>query len=415
MSAIADLEEIHNLTSEIESFVRKADTEQLRNSPEKTPVSSTPIKNQITHTVEIASPPKENGYTRTTTITTTATTNTSSVTKGRPSESPEANESQERSPDRLRDSPENNEEYLLERVSLAQQDNSSNTPSPPPLHKVNSEKELNITEAAVRSRTPPRIFIRAATVDDVEAHPLPDVPSPPKKDTPPESPSTPRSSEVDFILEQREIVRTYHTPTVQTVDRELRITESLENLTDDAPTTPDKGRFQIRFVPLNNMSSEEVGDRSKSANGKVHDDDADVVVVEMEKKVPPPPPPRRRSVSDIIATIEKHQSRLRINQKNNNSVKYNFEPVKYGPTTSARRITDPKEHNNNNNNNDIDVRHIPIMVERFDEFQQDELFKKCVVMRDKSDSTIDWNPVPKPRRSRNLTHEAEMAVAQMKN
>lgn len=307
------------------------------------------------------------------------------------------------------------------------------------MHKVNSEKELNITEEAVvvvesptaKSRAPPRIFIREATVEaaggDVESQPLPAVPT--EKRT--ASPTTPRSSEVDYILEQREVVRSYHTPTVQTVDHELRITESLENLVDDvgdakSTTTPpiDKGRFQIRFVPLNNISAEEMndGDRgTKSANGKVHDDDADVVIVTtVDKRNPPPPPPRRRSVSDIIASIEKCQSRLKINQQSgtNLSNRYNFESVKYGPKKSTVLDSSSKEYNNN----DIDARHIPVTVEQFNisnSQQDDELFKKCVVMREKTissaddGSTIDWNPVPKPRRSRNLTHEVEMA--QLKN
>lgn len=494
--------EIHNLTAEIESFVRHADTDEdkLRESPEKP--SKTVVKrpsperrssiDQITQTTPYVarnsppnrdrsrnSPPKQIVTTKV-----TMTSRSSPESSRPPSEdrNVETNESVPketiiRPPTSTRVSPENNDEYPIDRSSETPERDvrvASRETSPVVLAKVGSEKQLNVSETTVTTTSkfskssPPKIFIREATEDyedSLEEQPLPPAPN--------HAVTTPRSTEVEFILEheQHEIVRTYHTPKPQTID-ELKITESCEDLTADAKqnaTPVDIEKYQIRYVPLRNFTPEpeyrEAADQQRTvktefiSNGVTHNvrqnyrseetdnkptslmtqsdertrqngaqaspqgDNNEVVIV---KKVPPEPPQRRRSVKDIIASINKCQSLLKINQENGATHKPSpqYSSIDQIPqnlyTTNAtnesivRKTNDIQEteynnniaKNNNNNNGNIDVRHIPIMAERFDEFNNDELFKKCVVRRDKSE--MDWNPLPKPRRSRNLTHEAEM-------
>lgn len=498
--------EIHNLTAEIESFVRHADTdeEKLRESPEKSskPVVKPPFPprrsstDQITQTTPYVarnrppiqdisrnSPPKQIVTTKV-----TMTSRSSPESSRPPSEdrnvqtivSTVPKETIIRPPTSTRVSPENNDEYPIDRSSETPERDvrvASRETSPVALVKVSSEKQLNVSETTV-TRTdkfaksnPPKIFIRGATEDyedSLEEQPLPPAPI--------HTVTTPRSSEVEFILEheQHEIVRTYHTPKPQTVD-ELKITESCEDLTTDsknATPTVDLEKYKIRYVPLRNFTPEpeyREAEQQKTvrtefnSNGKIHNSrqsyqsssagksveidkkppnsmiqssDDEVVI---ERKVPPEPPQRRRSVKDIIASINKCQSLLKINQENGTTHKPSpqYSSIDQIPqnvsTTNAsnesvvrninelhetekqiNKIVSEMEYNNNiaksnkinNNGNHIDVRHIPIMAERFDDFNNDELFKKCVVRRDKSE--MDWNPLPKPRRSRNLTHEAEM-------
>lgn len=500
--------EIHNLTAEIESFVRHADTdeEKLRESPEKStgPVAkhSPPARrssiDQITQTtlyVARNSPPTQSRNSPPKQIVTTKVTMTSrsSSESSRPPSEERNNEVQAivsvpnetttvRPPSSTRVSPENNDEYPIDRSSETPERYvlvASRETSPVALAKVCSEKQLNVSDTTVtttskfKKSSPPKIIIREATEDyddSLEEHPLPAAPA--------HAVTTPRSSEVEFILEneQHEIIRTYHTPKPQTID-ELKITESCEDLTADtkhtAPTV-DLEKYKIRYVPLRNFTPEpepHESDQHKTdfnSNGKIHNfrqtyqsssvgksveirtnppselrrhsdavaspssDNNEVVIT---KKVPPEPPQRRRSVKDIIASINKCQSLLKINQENGTKPSPQYSSIDHnihqnGSTTTAyssngsivpnnnehqtNKIVSEMEFNNNNcansnkNNNGhpIDVRHIPIMAERFDEFNNDELFKMCVVRRDKSE--MDWNPLPKPRRSRNLTHEAEM-------
>lgn len=503
-----DMAEIHNLTAEIESFVRHADTDEdkLRESPEKStkPIVKPPSQprrssiDQITQTTSYtarnspptqdksrSSPPKQ--------IVTTKVTMTSRSSPERPP-SEDRNiqtvvsvpkETIIRPPTSTRVSPENNDEYPIDRSSETPERDvrvASRETSPVALTKVSSEKQLNVTETTITApskSSPPKIIIRGATEDyddSLEGQPLPAAPN--------HAVTTPRSSEVEFILEheQHEIVRTYYTPKPQTID-ELKITESCEDLTASKDTAPavDLEKYKIRYVPLRNFTPEpehreseqptvrtefhsngiipnsrqnyqsstvsksaEIAKKSPSpmiqssetirqneALSSPSDDTNEVVI---ERKIPPEPPQRRRSVKDIIASINKCQSLLKINQENGTTHKPSPQyssidqiPQSVSSTTNAsRNISEPqntekqinkisemeynnnvaKSNNNNSNGNHIDVRHIPIMAERFDEFNNDELFKKCVVRRDKSE--MDWNPLPKPRRSRNLTHEAEM-------
>lgn len=179
----------------------------------------------------------------------------------------------------------------------------------------------------------------------------------------------------------------------------------------------------------------------------------------------PAPPRRRRSVKDIIESINKCQSLLRINQTadassavdqrvanldtidqrnngNNNNVASllpNARPAsdhktselvaseqEFRESVNALERQHSSDRNNNHANENDDVLHqLPIMVERYAEFSGD--FKMCnasspsstkttttttveadspVLVRRREKTRTDWNPLPKPRRSRNLTQEA---------
>lgn len=527
-----DMSEIYSLTAEIESFVRTADTdkEKLRDSPEKL---SNPIKSAsttITTTAIVTSSPdritqqqvqpkptikpksiKQDATTSTTssksTTTTTAiietTTNRQVVDNHKISPEKKTNTEsrvieiqtihtapKEQSPEIVslpsstRASPENNEEYQTPEREIYPV--ATSTPSKS-LQKSSSEKQLNITTTtSAKSRSiPPKIFIREATEDDdflLEQQPLPPPPN--------HTVTTPRSTEVEFILEeqqQHEIVRTFQTPKPQSID-ELKITESSEDLekstlpntsttttttTTKSTTETDADSFRVRFVPLKNFTPEPIrrdihqaptnkylsktNGTATTVNGceqngitqkncippqTMYDDDNNVVVI-VQKKVPPAPPQRRRSVRDIIASINKSQSLLKINQDAVVTEKQQYtslekipqyagqplafvnqsKPLQQVQTTPSnesivRNINELQDSDKQikqmilemeragNDDLDVDVQDIPVPVEKFNEFNKDEMFKKCVIRRDKS--SMDWNPLPKPRRSRNLTHEAEI-------
>lgn len=517
-----DMSEFFNLTAEIESFVRTADTdkEKLRDSPEKstskipaTTVTTTALITTQTERIQPEQskpipkpkPIKQDATTSTTTPSPkpTTITRTTAIIETKPRDSPEKKqintnqteiieirtiitETKEPSPEIIRlpssnrVSPENNEEYQTPEREITPVATSTPTKS---IQKASSEKQLNITPKTKPS--PPKIIIRSATEDAndfLEQHPLPPAPT--------HTVTTPRSTEVEFILEeQHEIVRTFHTPQPQSID-ELKITESIEDLTKKetklsntqnattptkSTTEPDADGFRVRFVPLKNFTPEPIrrdlqqkpinkyltkntehgvngGYNGFGVNGTAqkngippkaeYDDDSDVVVI-VQKKIPPAPPKRRRSVRDIIASINKSQSLLKINQDAANAEKQQYtsleqipqyagQPLAYAPLSAATPLSaaqpTPSNESIVRNINDLqnsdkqikqmisemenasttreDVNHIPVMVEKFDEFNNEEMFKKCVVRRDKSG--MDWNPLPKPRRSRNLTHEAEL-------
>lgn len=157
------------------------------------------------------------------------------------------------------------------------------------------------------------------------------------------------------------------------------------------------------------------------------------------KKVPPSPPQRRRSVREIIESINKCQSLLKVNQDQKNSKINNTEftptilsssssmsssssPTKTFKTKtffSDRNVNDTtkKDYENkrlftdmtevNNNSQTDDMSNIPLFVEKFNELNNNNsnaLFEKCVV-RDESNLKSRWNPLPKPRRHRKTTNE----------
>ncbi len=398
-----------------------------------------------------------------------------------------------------RASPENNEDYP---------ERTSQTPDADmeavKIRKVNSVKQLNVSDngelAPNVDVSPPRIIVRKPTEDweDDEEIRLNDDDANPGSSE--EAPKTPISSEVEFILEQtvsspstssniqnREtevvvletvqivesneskidkpkisakknfenslenssIKNQHEQPIVESTFEdvpELKIVESSDDLTntpDDVPISQSSDRYKIRFVALKNFSPEP--QRRDVVELRPHNNNQDFDVEDID--LPPAPPQRRRSVKDIIASINKSQSLLKINQKPNGNTEpttrtYNYES--YLPqtisTTHHQQIKESKSSDDETihrkyseleeserkmrkmiNDMEISAIDVPVpVVEKFDEFddgQSNDLFKKCVVRREKSlpsgasqdesRSSVEWNPLPKPRRSRNLTHELE--------
>lgn len=285
--------------------------------------------------------------------------------------------------------------------------------------------------------------------------------------------TTPTSTEVEFILENDNQDKLEDSNI-----SELRITESTDDLTnientsnvkyevsniplapsspvaieklvhlqkDQSPerqcnkaneSTSVNSKYDVRTIPLKNFSP--LPSR-KDAQIEPLADDSEVVI---RNKGPPTPPQRRRSVKEIIESINRSQSLLRFNQDQRQN-KIETKPINtlttfQYPTTineingldrnmndlsvkeyhEKKMFSDVIEINNNNNCNEID--NLPLVVERFTELNNNNpsLFERCVVRRrDQTQngikenvgekSNVEWNPVPKPRRHR---HSAQGTI-----
>lgn len=525
--------DISNLTAEIETFVRAHDNdqEQLRESPVKSPLKkkdkSPPIPPARTtsHTTTVINQTSNDdavAYSQTTvtieqvpiqTVTSDVRNHSVEVhqqveTKIAEREKIPSNETLREDTEhgklidrKSRESPENNEDYP---------ERTSHTPDIEhgKIRKSNSEKQLNVNnnvevernvEVEVAMQSPPRIIVRKPTEDweyDEEIRLNDDA----NHANGEESPKTPISSEVEFILEHDISARASPSTSTSTQKRdseaivvetvreassslndakekpkistkknfknsleessakkhefilkptpevdvsELKIVESTEDLTNAPTVSQSSDKYKIRFVALKNFSPEPLRrDIELRPHNKQEFDVEDI-------DLPPAPPQRRRSVKDIIASINKSQSLLKMNQQPNGNVEakrsYNYET--YLPQTIPTAIKEPSQSQQPQSSNESIIRKyneleeserkirkmitdmeqssidVPVpVVEKFDEFivdgdKSDDLFKKCVVRRDKSlqsgasqeenRSSMEWNPLPKPRRSRNLTHELE--------
>lgn len=400
-----------------------------------------------------------------------------------------------------RESPENNEDYPERTSQTPDRDNARR------LRKVNSEKQLNVANDVENEQrietvvpSPPRIIIRKPTEDwefDEEIRFNDNV----KHTDDDEPPKTPISSEVEFILEHdrdssssptvrksnsdvievqtvcmgasgsssidtskekpkistkknlqnslenfSDVPQENHEHTEQSLPTdvpELKIVESTDDLTDSRPMSQNSDRYKIRFIALKNFSPEPERRDVELRSHNNHEFDVEDV------DLPPAPPQRRRSVKDIIASINKSQSLLKMNQppNGNKETKRSYSMETFPPPTIPTTVSvinnqnssEPKETASNESItrkfNELDESErkirkmisdmekssidVPIpVVERFDELNSnnnnsEDLFQKCVVRRDKSSQSgashddMEWNPLPKPRRSRNLTHEIE--------
>lgn len=249
-----------------------------------------------------------------------------------------------------------------------------------------------------------------------------------------EGTTTPTSSAVEFILEN-EIV----TDASETTDTLLKITESIVDLTkvetetfvtNYANTSETKkknsvlerecvpvnessnifSQFEVRSIPLK-LDSPKIRKRDVAA-----------------KREPPTPPQRRRSVKEIIESINKCQSLLKINQGSKAEKDKINTDLFQATYSSSSKSFDSKPYNRNMNdsaeksyqnkkmfgdiggvNNNVkteDMTNIPLFVEKFNEFNNNNpnsIFEKCVTRGDNTDGRVEWNPVPKPRRHRNAT------------
>lgn len=526
--------DISNLTAEIESFVRTHDNDQekLRENHEKSPPKkkdkSPPIPPARTtsSTITMKNETSDNdtvAYSQTTvtieqvpieTVKSEVCNHSVEVhersdTKTSENENVTSKETLQQSAERRidrklgnsRESPENNEDYPQRTSQTPDIENAK-------IHKVNSVKQLNVNEneevesiAEVAMHSPPRIIVRKPTEDwefDEEIRLNNDTNLVNGGD---ESPKTPISSEVEFILEQNNSPSISPSTTLSTQKRdsevivvkteqsvvtsslndskekpkistkknfeissqsssakihesiletspedvpELKIVESTDDLTNAPAVSQSTDRYKIRFVALKNFSPEPLRRDVELRDVELRPHNNQEFDVE-DIDLPPAPPQRRRSVKDIIASINKSQSLLKINQQPNVESKrsYNYEtylpqtiptaneplqPLRKSSNESIIRKYDELEESERKmkkmitdmEQSSIDVP-IPV-VEKFDEFIVDsekssDLFKKCVVRRDKSlqsgasqdenRSSVEWNPLPKPRRSRNLSHELE--------
>lgn len=237
-----------------------------------------------------------------------------------------------------------------------------------------------------------------------------------------EGTTTPTSSAVEFILENEIVTDATETP--HTTLNPLITTESTDNLakvetepspTNDPITSKTKeektvlerecepvnkssntfSRFEVRSIPI------------KLDSPKIRKNDVDA------KRKPPTPPQRRRSVREIIESINKCQSLLKINQgskADKDKINTDLFQATYSPPSksfdSKPSITmndsAGKSYKNKKmfsditeaNNNDECIAHIPLFVEKFNEFNNNN---------SNMGGKVEYNPVPKPRRHRNST------------
>lgn len=234
--------------------------------------------------------------------------------------------------------------------------------------------------------------------------------------------TTPTSSAVEFILESDNNFRNESNLNSVT---ELKITESCDDLTkigseeqsDIVEAEVSRSiNFEVHSVPLKSDSPELRKKEYQEPNGM--------------KKEPPTPPQRRRSVKEIIESINKCQSLLKFNQdiktskvekdkinseffhgstssksfKNNDKfntrVDRNMNDLAKKQYENKKMFDDVSEVNNNAKTDDLN--YIPVVVERFYEFNNNNDNNTARSNKEKV-SNVEWNPVPKPRRHRNST------------
>lgn len=292
--------------------------------------------------------------------------------------------------DKSRESPENNEDYPIRSTATPERLSPTKQPS-----KEDIDKPLNVAIVSSESIkiNPPKIIIRSATED-----------------------------ETLHVSEEGSLSK-YGTA------QELKITESTENLVSNNDNNDGNSRnlekYDIKFVALRAFSPEPIRKNNEHTdNVASHSTNAFTTK--------PVPPDRRRSVKDIIASINKSQSLLKMNQDAIKTKILNDEEsnayISENNNLRSSKICEEKPPNNIHNivissnlydmgepssENNYSLNDIPIMVEKFDEFNNnnnDEIFKKCNYKQDvenikNANTKLEWNPVPKPRRSKNLAND----------
>lgn len=203
-----------------------------------------------------------------------------------------------------------------------------------------------------------------------------------------EESTTPTSSAVEFILEhEKSADNILYNPTAlkatKSVDdfTKVKSNNNIQNITKDDCSNNNKqvtifSRFEMGTIPL----------KFESPRMRKKNSDEDNF-----KNETPTPPQRRRSVKEIIESINKCQSLLKVNQEKaptsssksfkNNNMDRNMNDSGEKQYKSKRMFSDIAEVNNN----------IPLVLEKFNMRNNDGAI-------DESVSNVDWNPVPKPRR-----------------
>lgn len=256
--------------------------------------------------------------------------------------------------------------------------------------------------------------------------------------------STPTSTEVENILERS----TSHEVSAEASLGELHITESNENLAESTAESLEESkreenhnfssvvspRYEVRHIPLKDSSPQPNQNEKREEFLAADSDDNDVVIRRKESPVqpiPPTPPRRRRSVKEIIESINKSQSLLKVNRdrkqrseskiinlntipqlvsKDTNFADRNINDSVVKEYQEKKMFSEAKEVNNNSQSNGNGV----ASTELGDvENNNAVLFPKCVIRGDDNanangnvskvdngKANVEWNPVPKPRRHR---------------
>lgn len=185
--------------------------------------------------------------------------------------------------------------------------------------------------------------------------------------------------------------------------------EPIKTIDENKTIKTDNYEFQIRYVPLKEGTPE------NDLNGS-------------NSSIPSNSNGRRRSVKDIIASINKSQSLLKINEPKENSStsisnSSSVDRIAASSESLQKNIKELKENENKiqsflqemekkvdeNRNSYYD--NIPSTVLSYESEElnnnkksdADIVFEKCVLRKKNDDENIDWNPLPKPRRSQRFS------------
>lgn len=228
--------------------------------------------------------------------------------------------------------------------------------------------------------------------------------------------STPISPDVDFMM--RNDVKDYE----RIDDTALKIIESSEDLTK---IETEAQQASVNKHKTKELSKQESVDSKEINNTELYKFEVRTIPLKLDspelrkksieigsaKKLPPTPPQRRRSVKEIIESINKCQSLLKVNQ---DSVSKNIEKLQTNSfvrncNTNSSIVKQEKVIEENNNENTDDFSNIPLFVEKFDEFNNNRTnveVEKYDMRGDRYNekvSNVEYNPVPKPRRHRYST------------
>ncbi|KAL5281012.1 hypothetical protein ACFFRR_004806 [Megaselia abdita] len=217
---------------------------------------------------------------------------------------------------------------------------------------------------------------------------------------------------------------------------DLRICESKDDLTSDAS---DVSNCKVAYSPLKDSSPEpdnELPSRKpeipvkpinlENSSSRYHSDDnlnGSIYrkpslkfknLTTRSGSIENGPPTQRRSVKDIIESINKSQSLLKMNQAEPQpTTDYNanqaFKTLEEREKEIKRMLEelDKPLNTNSNPNKDLD----DLVDSLNNNISNNDVFQKCVVKktdirhtREQSPtvSNLDWNPIPKPKRSKNF-------------
>lgn len=253
------------------------------------------------------------------------------------------------------------------------------------------------------------------------------------KDTKYEIPDTPQA--------QRKFVKEPSlTPSDDTnISVDLRICESKDDLTSDAS---DVSNCKVAYTPLKDSSPEpemasslrkseipaKPTNLENTASRYFSDDNLNESIYRKPSmkfkdlrstSIENGPTTQRRSVKEIIESINKSQSLLKMNQPEQpQNADYNanqaFKTLEEREKEIKRMLEEldkPLNYNSNSTQNNKDLDDLVDSLNNNISTSNNDIFQKCVVKktdmrqtREQSPtvSNLDWNPIPKPKRSKNF-------------